>query len=377
MNHYGLYWKTLKRFIPQAMIYIVFFVILCVVNIKGSWNEHLISAGYKIGWSTEEESPLVSRIEERLKQNEQIEILVQKDVNNEKMTDALMLDVVDYIIHIPEGFSESILSSQPLELEIWARREDERLQKIEQMIEDTIQDWINNPETDDTYIVPDGKVENGEIIKSRRDDGLRINFNQMIYGLSAVIFVGVLSVTYSINEEKVRIRKQCAPYQERERLFLLKGHMIYASICLILFWLLALLFDPKNFFSFRGLMWCFNSILLMFNIVAIAYLFSLFVKDIYVQMMVTNVVTLAVNFISGTTIEQEYLSETSIKIAQFLPTYWYVKANNLIADIGSLAQLKNKSLMNAIRIEILFILTLGVITLVIQEQIEEKEEILQ
>lgn len=374
-----LYFKVLKKFIPQVMIYGVFFVILTLVNIQGSWNAPLMSTRCRVYWVAEEKNSLVDHLKEILLSSPKIEILLEDepvgDQLKDQLKDALMLNKVDCVIKVPKGFAKQIASSQPLSVEIMARKEDRNIQEVEQIIEAYIKGLEGEQKSSWSQSNQGMSQKSDRVTNTRTNERLRIYFNQMIYGLSAIILVGVLSVTYSINEEKVRIRRCCAPNQDKENRSLLKGHLIYSSVSLLILLLLGGVIDLRAMLSMRGLMWSMNSVLLMLNIVAIAKLFSLFVKNTYIQMMVTNVFTLGVNFISGTTIEQQYLSESTIRLAQFLPTYWYVKVNNLIANVDHIGHIHNRQILGAMGIEVLFILALGVIILVVQEEVQEGEAV--
>jgi len=48
------------------------------------------------------------------------------------------------------------------------------------------------------------------------------------------------------------------------------------------------------------------------------------------------VITLAASFLSGVFVPQEFLGAGLLRFAQFLPTYWYVRANNQIAEVTRL-----------------------------------------
>ena len=50
-------------------------------------------------------------------------------------------------------------------------------------------------------------------------------------------------------------------------------------------------------------------------------------------MVITQVLSIGMSFLCGIFIPMEVLSDKVLSVARFLPAYWYVKANNMIADI--------------------------------------------
>ena len=48
------------------------------------------------------------------------------------------------------------------------------------------------------------------------------------------------------------------------------------------------------------------------------------------QAAIVNVLSLGLSFISGVFVPQAMLGEPVLRIARFLPTYWYVRCNHLI-----------------------------------------------
>ena len=48
---------------------------------------------------------------------------------------------------------------------------------------------------------------------------------------------------------------------------------------------------------------------------------------------IINVIALGTSFLCGAFVPMQWLPDSVIKIAHILPSYWYIKTNELIADI--------------------------------------------
>ena len=370
MTDYRLYFKLIKRNIPQTMIYILFFIILTSVQLDNRIGKNFNQERYKLYWISEEETEVTNGLKQYLMESNLVEIVsipIESQQHKDFIDDAIILNRTYCAIKVPKGFTEHLSTNKPIPLELVARTQDEAINKIAQ----SINAYIERMQSGKTGFNRQEYKNKDEIIKQKEGNNLRIYFNELIYGLSAVILVGIISVTYSINAGSLKQRRECAPQDKGARWFLLKSHLIYGGASLVFFIVFSLFWDGRELFTIRGLTYCLNASLLTINLVVIGYLSSLFVKNIHIQMMVTNLFTLGVYFISGTSVEQEYLSEQTIRIAQFLPTYWYVKANNLISNIGPGANVCRHEILSIMGIEVLFALAMSVICLVAHQQINE------
>ena len=370
MTNYRLYFKLIKKFIPQTMIYILFFIILTCIALNSSIDNNLNQEKDKMYWMSEEETEVTNGLKRCLMESDLVEILsipIERQGDKAFINDAIILNRTYCMIKVPKGFTESLSTEKPIPVELVARIEGDNINKIIQIIDA----YVEGIKSGKANFSRQEHVNRNEVREQKERDNLRVYFNQLIYGLSAVILVGIMSVTYSINAGCLKQRRECAPQGKGEGWFLLKSHLLYGSASLAFFIILGLFWGRTELFTIRGLIYCLNAGLLMINLVVIGYLCSLFVKSLQVQMIVTNLFTLGANFICGTTVEQEYLSEQTIRIAQFLPTYWYVKANNLISNIGRGANVGRQQILSMMGIEILFAVAMSVICLVAHQQINE------
>ncbi|MBE6024841.1 MAG: ABC transporter permease [Cellulosilyticum sp.] len=388
MTNYKLYFKILRKFIPQTFIYVLFFILLTCSQIKSNNSDSVLKTSSTIYWINEEENQVTEGLKAYIQENGVAEIVdISSHVQDEDfINDIILLNRKCCIMKIPKGFTESLYSKEPMSVEVDIRVENETIRRLTQLVNEYIQKVIsnenekelNNPSKQIGDIRQDAQNLSETqakvmVEKSQDRNRLRLYFNEFIYGLSAVILVGIMSVNYSINSGYLKERRCCAPQQNKERWFLLKGHLLYGTSYLIFFILLSLFFGKGELFTIQGLIWSLNAVLLMVTLVEIGYLCSLFVKDAHVQMMVTNVFTLGCDFICGTQVEQEALSDVATQIAQFWPTYWYIKANNLVGETEYMTKEIGHQILSVMGIEILFILVFAVIGLVAHQQIEQGE----
>lgn len=76
--------------------------------------------------------------------------------------------------------------------------------------------------------------------------------------------------------------------------------------------------------SFRGWLFALNVFSFLFVAMAIVFLLGQILRKNTVIGMVSNVLSLGLSFLSGIFVPLEYLGDGIIRLAHFLPTYWYV-----------------------------------------------------
>ena len=78
-----------------------------------------------------------------------------------------------------------------------------------------------------------------------------------------------------------------------------------------------------------------------------------------------NVIGLGTCFLGGVFVPQEILPDEVLKVAHYIPTYWYIKMNDLIKNMGKANNEFFSVFGKGIGIQLLFAATILVITIVI------------
>jgi len=91
--------------------------------------------------------------------------------------------------------------------------------------------------------------------------------------------------------------------------------------------------------------------------ISIVYFISYFVQSTSILSMISNVLGLGLSFLGGIFVPLEFMSTGVVAFAKFLPTYWYVKANQNI-DVYTGAPKQLSTLLSYIGIEFIFSLAI-------------------
>ena len=101
-------------------------------------------------------------------------------------------------------------------------------------------------------------------------------------------------------------------------------------------WLLLIIIGAvlnKEMYAGRAWYAVLNSFIFSLVVTAMAVFVASFEPKENVLNIITQVLSIGMSFLCGIFIPMEVLSDKVLSVARFLPAYWYVKANNMIADI--------------------------------------------
>ena len=160
-------------------------------------------------------------------------------------------------------------------------------------------------------------------------------YNFSNYMLITITMVIVTMIMVSFNEEKIIRRNLVSPvsYKSMNRQLLLGNYIVGLFI-----WLLYVIFSfilySKAMMTINGLLLVINSLVLMLFIQALSFMIAKFTSNREILSGVGNVFGLGSSFICGAFVPQSMLSPFVLTLAKFLPSYWFIKANNEIVKLN-------------------------------------------
>jgi len=378
MTNYKLYFKLLKKHVPQAMIYVFFFVIILLTNFFEKDIEKVNQL--KIYIAGDEQSVFCQEIKSYLEEEKGADVhffesVWQKEKGKEYekrlqvlIEESVLTEAVDLVLKIDEE-----------KIEIISNRNDQRIIEINE----ALKAYLNGTKGSNS-IQKDKKIANslstesmyshkrGYDEKTHKLDDVRRYMNISIYGLSTIICVGIISVSASMNRKEIKEKRSLCPNDgdiERE---LFRCHFVFGGCVLGTLFIPTFIVGSKYMFSIEGLLFALNGTLVTGNLVMIGYLLSLFVKNLSLEMMVVNMVSLGSLFLSGTLQEQWEISDLAIRMGSLIPTYWFVKGNNLICSVKASGS-EYREVVSTMIIEILFLIAFVIIGLVARNEGNEEE----
>ena len=156
-------------------------------------------------------------------------------------------------------------------------------------------------------------------------------------------------------------------YKKFNRLLLLSNGL-FAVFLWGVYLLLSFLLVGEIMFTIYGLLYILNSFIFMILSLALAVLLSTLVRNKEAINGIVNVIALGSSFLCGAFVPMDFLPESVVKFSHILPSYYYIKNNELFKEIESMNWMSLKPVVINFLILIGFILLIVVFNNIISKK---------
>ena len=259
------------------------------------------------------------------------------------LDDALFYRDVHYIIEIPKGFRQDFLDQKHPEIiyrsadtyeaslaEMLAKRylKVAKMYQSEYTNENELMDHIHTTLEKETKIKITSKLDTTGIIKGK------FFYNFMNYSLLAGCVYVICLVLSSFREEKVKNRTMISSVDYRKYNFqLYASNSLFAFVLWGLYVLISFFLVGDSMFTAHGLMYIANSFIFVLCALSVAFLIANITTNKGAVNGIVNVVALGSSFLCGAFVPMDMLPDFVLKMARLLPSYWYIKSNEIIASL--------------------------------------------
>lgn len=343
MTVFKKYLKIAKTYATMIIGYTAIFLGLAIF--AGTYNSNSTdyeSMDVKVAVvNRDKDSDLIKGFRDYIEDHGEVVKLEDKD---EELRDALFYRTVDYIMIIPKNYTSDFISGRDVSIEtmelpdayssIYSKN---LLNKYLNTANLYLQAGINDSQL--TKLVKQDLDKNAkvEMLEKQNDTDFTMAasyYNFSNYMLITITMVIITMIMVSFNEEKIKRRNLVSPvsYKSMNRQLLLGNYTVGLAI-----WLL---YVGASFFLYKDAMMTSNGILLVINsfvlmifIQAFSFMIAKFTSNREILSGVGNVFGLGSSFICGAFVPQSMLSPFVLSLAKFLPSYWFIKANEQIVKI--------------------------------------------
>ena len=375
MTVFKNYFKIVARYKWLILLYTGICIGISILNMSSGGNapEQFMENKPNIAIiNNDEETVLIKGFTQYITEKSEI---VELENNEEKIQDALFYREVDYVLYIPENYTQDFINKKEPQIEIKKTAEGSA-QYTQMMVSKYIKlaDIYNRAGMNEQKIVDSIKsdlekqvdivIENESNTKSMAIPSLYYNFaNYSFLAISIYIIAIVMSV---FNNQMIKKKNSICkmPYKKiSNQLFL--GNVILILGVWVVYVLISLILCKEAMLTMNGLLLMLNSFIFIITAASIGFLVSSLVKNKDAISGIVNVVALGLSFISGCFAPQQWLNSTVLTVAKFFPSYWYIKANTEIIELTSYGFEDIKSILTSISIifgfGVLYVFIIGII----------------
>lgn len=299
--------------------------------------------------------------------------IISIEDDNEAIADELFFRNVLYVLRINEGFEDDLNNLENVKQtgSVQGQLLDSSIEQYVKILDSCRQAGYTDAET-----VRLTKTAVSDTIKtdmvSNGSDSTDFNSTNIYYSFIPYIFISILMtclgyVLSIFRKKEISERIQCSAASIIKRNILMTLiSLLFAFVIWLVIIAVSLVLYNDVLFSTSGILYIANSFVFMLVALSMTYLISFLVHTASSLNMVANVLGLGFSFLSGIFVPLQFLNDTVITVAKFLPTYWYVLANNFATDYtGASSQIN--TYLSYIGIELLFAVAFFCISLAISK----------
>ena len=338
-----------KRFAGALLYLVIFSSILIIMSMyTGENNEKNFEVSSLDICVIDKDNSIASlALTKYLSQSHNIVNLNTEDKN--VLQDNLYYQNVDYILTIKEDFEKKLLFGKTDNLLLHSRLFNSTSsyfagQQIDGYIS-TLTLYLNGGYDMKTALDKTSselsKSESTEIINfenRQTSDSYNIFFffQYIPYIMISMMITGLAPILITLKKKDINSRINCSSMTLHARNFqITSGCIIYGIALWLVFIILGGIFSGwKIMFNEKGLLCILNSIVFLCICIAITLFVSTFSLTDNILNMIANVVGLGMSFLCGIFVPQWLLGDNVLLVARFLPAYWYIKANNMLAGFS-------------------------------------------
>ena len=385
MQVFSAYFRIVKRLLPQLMIYVCVFMGLAIVFtfMNGDSAETTFTAtSMKVAVvERDAPSPLVDGLKASLATRH---TLVDLPDDPQQLQDALYYRDVQYIIIVPEGYAAAFAAGQDVKLDTALVPDSAGAYYVTGQIDQYVRlmrtyqracPHLSQQEQADAALRALSTHADVSLVQrdSNLDSGVpaySYYYNYLAYVMLALVLMVVSTIQMLFGQSDLYRRNLCAPLSVR-RLDgqLMLGNLVFSIACWALLVLCSFVLYGGSLLTSALLpLLLLNSLVYTIVCVGLSYLLGQLVKSAPAQSAMLNIVTLGMSFLCGVFVPQEVMSPAVLKAAQFLPTYWYVHANNDINALSALDGAHIWPILSQMGIQLAFAIALFCLALLLSKR---------
>lgn len=378
MTVFKTFLKVLNKAKAPIIMYTVFLIFFAGFNMQTSDNStNFVASKPDILIINEDvEEGITKNLVDYISNNSNI---VEIEDNKEAIDDALFYRDVNYIIYIPKNYRQDFLEGKTPEIQIKSTGDYqsslasmllERYIKVANAYQKSITSEeeliskINDTLENQTQVEITSKLDTNQLSKAA------FYYNFANYSILAGCVYVICLILSSFKEEKIAKRTIISSmnYKTHNRKLLL-SNSLFAFALWVSYVVLSFVLVGDIMFTMHGVAYIVNSFIFTICAVTIAFLIGNLVTNKNAINGIINVVALGSSFLCGAFVPMEWLPDTVLNIAHILPSYYYIKNNELLKGL----EVVNFETMNKMIINMAVILGFAVVFTIITNIISKRK----
>lgn len=381
MTVFKTFWKVVNKYKGTIIGYTVLLLVFGTLSMSSNdVTEDFKSSKPDVIIVDNDKSVLSNNLVKYFNDNANI---LDIDLEEEKIDDAIFYRDANYVIYIDEGYEDDVLNGNNPLIKIKSSKDYssslaemllKRYLKTQDVLHDEFSDKNILVEKINDSLKTNANVELATKINTTELTRLSRYYNFASYSIIAVVMFIICLVLSSFNEESVKKRTIISSmnYKKYNKCIMLSS-ILYVLFVVILYTILGFIVFGSIMFSKRGLIYILNTFIFAIVALALSLLVSTLVNKKEAVSGIVNVVALSQAFLCGAFIPVMWLPDSVLKLAHVLPAYYYINSNELLASLEVLNFSNLKLIFINMGVMILFI----VIFIILNNIFSKKKQVLR
>lgn len=366
---FNAFWKIIKKNKGLIILYTVMLVVFGGMNFKQSEKDNNFS-------SSKPEIVIINHDKDGLLANNLVNYLNNNTVVKDKksdddISDALFYRDVNYIIEIPENYTNNVLSNNKPTINI--KSTGNYGAALAEMI---LQKYLNVQNIYSAYTKDANEIINNINESLKIDTKVSVNsnvdtnvtskvsrfYNFASYSLMAVILFGVCLVLSSFKEETINKRTLVSSMNyKKHNLLLTMSALTFVIIIWLIYAVLGLVLLKDLVINITGIFYLINMLLFSITTLCLSFIIINLTTNKGTINGIINVISLGPAFLCGAFIPTMWLPKVALNIAHIFPAYYYVNTNDYLSTLESFNLESLKPVLNNFLILIIYVIVFIVI----------------
>ena len=306
--------------------------------------------------------------------------IIELNNNEEAINDGLFYRDVNYVIYIPENYSEDFMDGKNPELNIkstgdyqssFAEMLLSRYIKVANIYqksiknEDELTSKINETLSKQSEVEITSKLDTDSLAKAT------FYYNFASYSILACLVYVICLVLSSFKDIKIQKRTiiSSTDYRKLNRQLLL-SNSLFSIILWGVYVALSFVLIGDVMFSNQGIIYLINSFIFTMCATTIALFIGNLVSNKNAINGIVNVIALGSSFLCGAFVPMEWLPDGVLKIAHILPSYYYISSNESLKTL----EVFNLETMQPIITNMIVILGFSIIFIILTNIVSKRKQ---
>ncbi len=337
-----VFFQILNRQKNLVIMYLAIFLgVAMLVSSQGKENQEKMYESQKYNFAVfDEDQSVISKSLAAHLSGSHNQVKIQDDEN--VIQDELYYRQVNCVLRIPQGFGEKLLAGEAEELlqikSIPGTFYEETFRGMVNRYLSMVKGYQTAGMSEEEAVACATKASQEKVSVKMADGSapagrskMHYFFLYVPYAMIAIAINAIGTILVTFHKKDIKDRNNCSGYSlSRTNGQLVLGCVLSTLGLCAIFMVIVMILNGSELFTIKGALYGLNVLAFSMVSLGIVFFFSQILHGLNTLSMCGTVISLGMSFLCGIFVPLEMLGDGLVKVAHFLPAYWYVVAAEFV-----------------------------------------------